>query len=232
METSARNSEVIHAGIYYPQGSLKARLCVRGKALLYDFCAAHGVPHERLGKLIVGHSGQEAQLAAIAKAAAGNGVDDMQAARLARISGLEPACDGDGRTVFTLDRHHRQPSIYARAAGRSDAGEKQRSRCHPSPLDGWSLVIKSGGEEMVLNTGLLVNAAGLWAHKVARRIEGLGAVPSIASCQGQLCQPLGQEPLHPSRLSGAGAWRTGRARYPRHGRTRPFRTQCRMAGLR
>ena len=78
METSARNSEVIHAGIYYPQGSLKARLCVRGKALLYEFCAGHGVPHRRLGKLIVGHAGQEAQLAAIAKAAADNGVDDIK----------------------------------------------------------------------------------------------------------------------------------------------------------
>src|SRR5476649_1268571 len=74
METSARNSEVIHAGIYYAQGSLKARLCARGKALLYDFCAAHGVPHKRVGKLIVGHEGQESQLAAITRAAADNGV--------------------------------------------------------------------------------------------------------------------------------------------------------------
>src|SRR5437762_11316490 len=75
METSARNSEVIHAGIYYPQASLKARLCVEGKRLLYEFCASHGVPHKRLGKLVVGHAGQEGQIAAIAKLAADNGVD-------------------------------------------------------------------------------------------------------------------------------------------------------------
>ncbi len=95
METSARNSEVIHAGIYYPPGSLKANLCARGKALLYEFCGSHGVPHRRIGKLIVGHHGQDAQLAAIAQAAADNGVNDLRPLARAEIAALEPEISAD-----------------------------------------------------------------------------------------------------------------------------------------
>src|SRR5471032_2637690 len=95
MEISARNSEVIHAGIYYPQGSLNARLCVAGRRLLYDFCAAHGLPHKAIGKLIVAHAGQEAWLAAIAKAAADNEVDDLRPLTAKGIAALEPAVMAD-----------------------------------------------------------------------------------------------------------------------------------------
>ena len=77
-ETSARNSEVIHAGIYYPPGSLKARLCVEGRRRLYDYCEGHGVPHKRLGKLIVAtQEGQQSGLAKIAEGARACGVDDL-----------------------------------------------------------------------------------------------------------------------------------------------------------
>src|SRR5690606_1763205 len=76
--TSSRNSEVIHAGISYPAGSLKADLCVRGKHLLYEYCAQRGIPHQRLGKLIVATSQDEAlALDGIAEKARANGVDDM-----------------------------------------------------------------------------------------------------------------------------------------------------------
>lgn len=91
-ETSARNSEVIHAGIYYPKNSLKARLCVEGKAQLYDFCAANGVPHERIGKLIVASTeAQVGDLEGIRAKAEANGVGDLRFLTSAEAQGLEPA---------------------------------------------------------------------------------------------------------------------------------------------
>jgi L-2-hydroxyglutarate oxidase LhgO len=184
METSARNSEVIHAGIYYPQGSLKARLCVRGKTLLYDFCAAHGVPHKRLGKLIVGNSGQEAQIAAIAKAASDNGVDDLRPLGAREIATLEPevkATEGlFSPSTGIIDSHQYMLALLGdlTLVKNSDVTAIHRD------TDGWSLQIENDGEDMVLDTRLVVNAAGLWAGSVARRIEGLNGVPALRLAKG------------------------------------------------
>jgi L-2-hydroxyglutarate oxidase LhgO len=184
METSARNSEVIHAGIYYPQGSLKARLCVRGKALLYEFCAAHGVPHRRLGKLIVGQARQETQLAAIAKAAADNGVDDLKPLGLRAISALEPevtATEGlFSPSTGIIDSHQ---YMLALLGDLTLVKSSEVCALHRRG-DGWALLIQSGGEEMVLNARLVVNAAGLWAQKVANRIGGLRDVPGLHLAKG------------------------------------------------
>ena len=77
-ETSARNSEVVHAGIYYSPGSLKAQLCVAGRRMLYEYCAARGVPVRNCGKFIVGtQPGHEAKLAGILERARANGVEDI-----------------------------------------------------------------------------------------------------------------------------------------------------------
>src|SRR3954466_11769992 len=90
-ETSSRNSEVIHAGIYYPKDSLKAALCVAGKQKLYRFCAEHGVPHANVGKLIVASSeDQMPTLADIKTKAAANGVDDLEFISVASVRQLEP----------------------------------------------------------------------------------------------------------------------------------------------
>src|SRR5688572_20531216 len=91
-ETSSRNSEVIHAGIYYPTGSLKARTCVAGKSRLYAYCAERGIPHARCGKLIVATSeAQKATLEGIRAKAAANGVDDLQWLAADAVAALEPA---------------------------------------------------------------------------------------------------------------------------------------------
>src|SRR5690606_40185385 len=90
--TSSRNSEVIHAGIYYPQNSLKAKLCVAGKHMLYDYCEARGIPYKRLGKLIVSATpAQSARLGQIAQQAQRNGVDDLYEISGAQARELEPA---------------------------------------------------------------------------------------------------------------------------------------------
>src|SRR3954463_8844296 len=92
--TSSRNSEVIHAGIYYPQGSLKASFCVRGKALLYAYAQERGIPHRRCGKLIVATSeAQVAELDAISAKARANGVRDLVKLSRDEARAMEPALE-------------------------------------------------------------------------------------------------------------------------------------------
>src|SRR6476646_2376520 len=89
--TSSRNSEVIHAGLYYPTNSLKARLCVRGRARLYDYCETHGVAHRRCGKLLVAtNAAQRDKLGHIQAQAARNGVDDLALLDRGQLRALEP----------------------------------------------------------------------------------------------------------------------------------------------
>src|SRR3712207_2376605 len=90
-ETSSRNSEVIHAGIYYPHDSLKARLCVAGKEALYAYCRERGVPHRRCGKLIVATSVEQlATLEDLRRRAVANGVDDLRPLDAREVNALEP----------------------------------------------------------------------------------------------------------------------------------------------
>jgi L-2-hydroxyglutarate oxidase LhgO len=184
METSARNSEVIHAGLYYPKGSLKARLCTRGKALLYEFCEQHGVPHKRIGKLIVGHAGQEPQIDAIATAASENGVDDLQSLTRAQIAALEPQIVADSGlfspSTGIIDSHQ---YMLALLGDLTLVREAEVSAIRRS-ADGWQLAVHSDGDDISLEARIVINAAGLWAQDVARRIEGLTDMSPLYLAKG------------------------------------------------
>jgi L-2-hydroxyglutarate oxidase LhgO len=184
METSARNSEVIHAGVYYPQGSLKARLCVEGKRLLYDFCAAHGVPHKRLGKLIVGQGGQQHQLAALAQTASDNGVEDLRPLAKREIAVLEPNIRAEEGLLTpstgNIDSHQYMLALLGDMTLVRGASVTHIRR----EADGWALAIRSADEDIALRARLVVNAAGLWAQSLASRIEGLKDIPPLTLAKG------------------------------------------------
>lgn len=173
-ETSSRNSEVIHAGLYYPAGSLKARLCVAGKALLYDYCAAKNVAHRRCGKLIVAvHAAQRSKLEGVRRAAAVNGVNDLEPLSAADVARLEPAVRADtglwSPSTGIVDSHGLMLALRGdiEAAGGSIA---TRCRCAGGTREasGWRLECATEDGPFVLGAGTVVNAAGLNAVRVAQ----------------------------------------------------------------
>ncbi len=190
-EISSRNSEVIHAGIYYPAGSLRARLCVAGRDMLYAYCQDHGVEHRRLGKLIVAsREDQLPALTALREKAAANGVDDLTWLDAAAVHALEP----DLRAVAALmspstgivDSHGLMLSFQGDA---ETAGAMLALR---SPLlggrlanDGFLLDV-GGAAPMALHCRYLVNAAGLEAQAVVRALRGFdpGLVPTRHLAKG------------------------------------------------
>lgn len=200
MGTSSRNSEVIHAGIYYPQGSLKARLCVAGKRLLYDYCAERGVAHRRCGKLIVATSAEQVDaLQQIKVKAARNGVDDLQWLDAAAARALEPAlhCQAALLSPSTgiVDSHGLMLSLQGdleNASGMVALHTVVEQAQIES--DGFVVVMADG---LRLRTRSLVNAAGLGAPDLARRFEGLGRahVPMAFYAKGNYFSLAGKAPF-------------------------------------
>ena len=173
--TSSRNSEVIHAGIYYPNGSLKARSCVAGKELLYEYCVAHGVPHRRSGKLIVAtNPEQENELLAIQQKAHANGVTDVVWMTREQALALEPelSCSAALYSPSTgiIDSHALMLAYLGDAEDRG-AMLALKSGLVAADAVGDGFVVHIGGAEPV-KSAILVNSAGLRAPSVAKRIEG------------------------------------------------------------
>ncbi len=201
-ETSSRNSEVIHAGIYYPAGSLTARACVEGKHMLYDYCRERGVPHARCGKLIVATNEEEAgKLEAIQRRAAANGVPDLRLLTREEALEMEPAlfCTAALHSPSTgiIDSHAYMLSLQGDA---ENAGAV--FAFHAPVLSGRvgaeGIEIAVGGAEpMELRCRTLVNAAGLHAPRLARTLRGMPeeAVPGAWYAKGNYFTLVGRSPF-------------------------------------
>lgn len=178
--TSSRNSEVIHAGLYYPTGSLRARLCVRGKQLLYDYCASHGVAHQRCGKLIVASQADELPaLDRLQATALANGVHDLQRLGAAEALALEPAlrCAGALLSPSTgiIDSHGLMLALLGDAERRGAV----LALCAPvlggRVVDAGLELDVGGASPMALRARTVVNSASLQAPALARLFAGLDA---------------------------------------------------------
>lgn len=210
--TSSRNSEVIHAGIYYPQGSLKAQLCVQGRAMLYDYCAERGIGVKRCGKLIVATSeAQVAQLQGIIAKAAANGVHDLVLLSREQARTLEPQleCVAAVHSPSTgiVDSHALMLALQGdleNAGGMvvlNSAIESAQVIHSNSTLDGVLYtksaiqIIASDGTK--LEASNVVNAAGLHAPALARRFAGLeaGFVPPDFYAKGNYFTLSGRSPF-------------------------------------
>ncbi|MBV5297074.1 MAG: NAD(P)/FAD-dependent oxidoreductase [Rhodoferax sp.] len=198
--TSSRNSEVIHAGIYYPPGSLKASLCVQGRAMLYDYCAARGIGHRRCGKLIVANtSAQLSQLRQIAQQAQHNGINDLRLLNQQAVLRLEPELNCQAALLSPdtgiVDSHALMQSLHGDFA---QAGGVLALNT-PVALMGYAhnaieLVTSDGTR---LRTNGLVNAAGLQALALARQFKGLAArhIPAAFFAKGNYFTLAGRVPF-------------------------------------
>jgi L-2-hydroxyglutarate oxidase LhgO len=201
---SARNSEVIHAGIYYPAGSLKARLCVAGRDLLYAYSAERGIGHRRCGKLIVAsHDGQHEQLDRIAAGARANGVHDLRLLSRDEARSLEPALECAAALLSPstgiIDSHALMLSLL----GDAERGGAVLALNSPAldgeiVADGIILTVGSTTDEsMRIHASTVVNCAGLGAQFFARRLRGLPpeSVPPLHYAKGNYYALAGRAPF-------------------------------------
>ncbi|WP_157215652.1 NAD(P)/FAD-dependent oxidoreductase [Flavisphingomonas formosensis] len=197
--TSSRNSEVIHAGLYYPPGSLKERLCIAGRELLYAYCAERGVPHRRCGKLVVATDAAELHaLEALAAQGRAAGVAGLALVDAAAVGVLEPAlrCQAALHSPLTgiVDSHALMVALLAEA---EDHGALIAYRAPVEAIDrqagGW--LVRAGGTRLLAT--MVVNAAGLDAQAVAARIDALAPalIPPLHLAKGRYFTYSGRVPF-------------------------------------
>src|SRR6185436_6837483 len=188
---SSRNSEVIHAGMYYPTGSLRARHCVRGRRMLYDFCTSHGVPNKKVGKLIVAvDEKQTAKIEGIAKQGEINGVEGLEFLGGNAARAIEPALNCVAALLSSetgiIDSHGFMLALEGDLEDRGGmiAFNTKIERLTPS-ASGWEVTF-GGAESGTLTVDAVVNSAGLGAQTIARATEGYPEtrVPRLVLAKG------------------------------------------------
>ena len=201
-ETSSRNSEVIHSGIYYPKDSLKAKYCVAGRRKLYEFCGERGVPNRRCGKLIVAANTAElAAIEALARRGEANGVDDLKMLSAAEAKAMEPALNSVGALLAPstgiVDSHALMLALQGEAEDFHAAFAFLTPFVGARVEDDGFAVETGGAEPMRLKTTWLINAAGLSASHVASAIDGLNRahVPQTRYAKGSYFALAGRAPF-------------------------------------
>jgi L-2-hydroxyglutarate oxidase LhgO len=204
METSSRNSEVVHAGLYYPTGSLKARLCVQGRDALYAYCDAKGIAYRRCGKLVVATSDQQMpKLAGILAQAQANGCNEVKWLDGESAKAMEPslACVAALSSPNTgiIDTHGYMLALQGDAE-HAGAVFAMDSKVVSGRLTdaGVIMQVKTGeGDEIELEAATLVNCGGLWAPHLASSIEGLDqlSIPKAYFAKGNYYSLAGKAPF-------------------------------------
>jgi L-2-hydroxyglutarate oxidase LhgO len=199
--TSSRNSEVIHAGIYYPTGSLKARLCVAGKQMLYRFCQSHGVEHRRIGKLIVATSQDEVPILARYRAQANaNGVEDLYPVSVHEAAELEPAvqCMGAMFSPSTgiIDSHGLMMAYLADIESRGGT-LVTNTPVRAGRVEHDGVLLETGGESpMTLRAETVINSAGLSAQQVSHSLQlPSSSIPARYLAKGYYFSLSGRSPF-------------------------------------
>lgn len=192
METSTHNSGVIHAGLYYPAGSLKARLCVEGRERLYAFCAEQGVPHRNCGKLVIAHDAEDVpRLQALKASGDANGVQGLRIVDRAFIEAREPAASGVAALYSPVSGIVEAEALVhalqrlAITRGVLFLPGTRLLAAHPED-DG--IVLTTEREEIL--AGQVVNAAGLYADEVSEMLGGEAF--TIYPCRGEYVELTGQ----------------------------------------
>ena len=200
--TSSRNSEVIHAGLYDAPTSLKAQLCVAGRRLLYPYCESRGVGHRRCGKLVVAATPAQVEpLRAIERRALANGVEGLRWLSGAEARELEPALAGEAAllsTVTGIIDSHALMLAYLGDLENAGGALVVRSPLVGALARGDGFVLQVGGDmPLEIEARVLVNAAGLHAQDVARRIDGLdpARVPRPWFAKGNYYALAGRSPF-------------------------------------